>query len=61
MENHIIAVPVVAAAISALVTNIDRVIVFMLRFFKPETIKAEIDRLDALAKARVDKDSAPQP
>lgn len=58
LANHIVVVPVVAAAGAAFVAKIDDVIVFALRFFDPQTIKDELDRLDARAKARVDKDAA---
>lgn len=56
--NHVLAEPGVAAALAAFVFNIDRVILFSLRFFSPETLKAEVDRIDAAVKARIDKDAA---
>lgn len=58
IANHIIVIPAVAACVAAVVARIDSVILFALRFFSPDTIKSELDRLDALAKARVDKDAA---
>ena len=59
--DHFLAVPVVAAGLAAFVSKIDDVILFTLRFFDAATIKAELDRLDALAKAEVDKEAATQP
>lgn len=56
--SHFLALPIVASGLTLFCAKIDAVILFALRFFKPETIKAEIDRLDAMAKARVDKDAA---
>lgn len=59
--NHILAEPGAVAIGVAFLAKIDDVILFLLRFFDAQTIKDELDRLDALAKARVDKDAANAP
>ena len=56
--DHIVAVPVIAAGAAAADARNDSLILFALRFFDAETIKDELDRLDALAKAQVDKDAS---
>lgn len=55
--QHILGIAGVATALGALVQKLDAVVVFLLRFVSPEIIKAELDRLNALAKAEVDKDA----
>lgn len=59
--NHVIAEPGVVAVVAYGLGRIDDIILFALRFFSPDTIKSELDRLDGLAKARVDKDAADAP
>lgn len=59
--NHIMAEPGVVAAVAVFLAKIDDVILFLLRFFDAQTIKDELDRLAAMAKARVDKDAANAP
>lgn len=54
---HFLAVPAVAAAAAACLARVDSLILFALRFFPPEVINAELDRLAAKAKARVNKDA----
>lgn len=56
--NHVMAEPGVVALVAVCIARIDSAIIFALRFFPPQTIKDELDRLDALAKAEVDKDAA---
>ncbi len=56
--DHIVAVPLIAAALGGAAAKVDAIILFLLRFFDADTIKEELDRLDALAKAQVDKDAA---
>ena len=58
IKDHIIAVPAVAAVLAYALGRVDDIIIFLLRFFQPETIKAELDRLEAVAKARIDLDAA---
>lgn len=53
--QHILAEPGIIAGIAVFFTNIDRIILFALRFFSPETIKTELDRINAAAKKEVDK------
>lgn len=56
--NHVLAEPGVVAVISVLVSKIDMVILFALRYFDAQTIKDELDRLDEIIKAEVDKEAA---
>ncbi len=61
---HFMAVPAVAAFLAACAARIDGIILFTLRFFPPEKINAEIERLAAKGEARVNKDAgtvAPKP
>lgn len=53
--NHILAVPVVAAALGGVIGNIDRLIAALLKFFSPAQIESAIDAADAKAKAEVEK------
>ncbi len=57
--NHVMAEPGVVGLIAAVLTNIDRLIVLALRFVPAQTLKDEVDRIDAAAKARIDKDATP--
>lgn len=56
--NHVLAEPGAVAAAAVVLAKIDDIILFALRYFDAQTIKDELDRLDALAKARVDQDAA---
>ena len=56
--DHVLAEPGIVAVIAAAVTNIDRLIAFALRFVPAATLKAELDRIDKLADAEVDKVAA---
>ena len=59
--EHILAEPGAVAVIAYALGRVDDIILFTLRFFPAATIKAELDTLDALAKARVDADAAKAP
>lgn len=53
--NHVLASASVAAALTGLVAKLDKVIALALRFVPKAVIEKEIDRLDALAKAEVER------
>lgn len=57
VQSHAVLYHAVLVALVGGLARIDSVIVFLLRFFPPEKINAELDRLEALAKARVNKDA----
>ena len=56
--EHVAAVVAGSAAFAYALGRIDDIILFLLRYFDPQTIKDELDRLDAIIKARVDLDAA---
>ena len=47
------------AIMAAVLANFDRLATFALRFIPKETIEAELDRINAAAKARIEKDASP--
>lgn len=53
--DHFLAIPAVAGLIALILLKIDKIILFALRFFDKETLKKEIDKLEDLAQARIDK------
>ena len=55
--EHVFAEPGAVALSVLFLAKIDAVILFALRYFDAKTIKDELDRLDALAKAEVDKEA----
>ena len=54
--NHV-AEPGVVAAITLFITQVDHVIFFALKFFSKQVLEDWADRLDAMIKARIEKDS----
>jgi hypothetical protein len=60
VHNHLALSHGITVVVAVFFAKIDAVIKFSLRFFKPETINAELDNLDTAAKARVLKDAAQQ-
>ena len=60
--KHILGEPGVVGFGVLVLTQIDHVIFFALKFFRKATIEDWADRLDAMIKARIEKDAdAPAP
>lgn len=55
--NHVLASQGAVAAIAAVVSNLDRLIKFALKYFSASQIDGAIDQAAAAAKARVDADA----
>jgi energy-coupling factor transporter transmembrane protein EcfT len=59
--NHILASHGIVAFTALCVAKIDWLIKLALKFVPAQVLKDEVDRLDAAAKARIDRDAAQPP
>lgn len=59
--QHVLAEPGIVAVLAYALGRVDDLIFFALRFVDAATLDAYVDRLDAIVKARINKDAANPP